>query len=138
MRLFASGALMALAVAAPSHAHQIESALTYLNGDLELRSNFSNGTPATGAVVRLLNPDGSAGDILGTTDASGQIRLDLSDVEDGRYDLQVDAGPGHRDYLDIPVNAGRVELDEVVQSPLMLLLVGLLVSVRKRQSGTVE
>jgi nickel transport protein len=138
MRWLTSCAVLAVAIATPVHAHQIESALTYLDGDLELKSNFSNGTPATGAVVRLLNPDGSAGDILGTTDASGQIRLDLSDVQDGRYDLQVDAGPGHRDYLDIPVTSGRVKLDDVVQSPLMFLLVGLLVSVRRRQSGSVR
>ena len=52
----------------------------------------------------------------------------------GRYDLQVDGGPGHRDYLEIPVQAGRVNLDEVVQSPLMLVLVGLLVNVRRRRT----
>ena len=138
MRLLTSGLLLAIAIASPGRAHQIESALTYLNGDLELRSSFSNGQPAEGAVVRLLNPDGSAGDVLGTTDASGQIRLDLSAFRDGRYDLQVDAGPGHRDYLDIPVNAGRVQLDEVVHSPVMLLLVGLLVSVRNRRAESAE
>ena len=112
--------------------HQIESALQYLDGDLELSTRFSNGEPASGAVVRLLNPDGTPGVELGRTDADGQVRLDLQAIEDGRYDLQVDGGPGHRDYLDIPVQQGRVRLDEVVQAPLTLMLVGLLVSVRRR------
>ena len=81
--------------------------------------------------MRLLNPDGTPGVELGRTDADGQVRLDLQAIEDGRYDLQVDGGPGHRDYLDIPVQQGRVRLDEVVQAPLTLMLVGLLVSVRR-------
>ena len=39
-------------VLAPAKAHQIESALNYLDGDLQLSSNFSNGEPTQGAVVR--------------------------------------------------------------------------------------
>tara|TARA_X000000950_G_C13903634_1_gene655902 strand:- start:3227 stop:3673 length:447 start_codon:yes stop_codon:yes gene_type:complete len=127
-----SAACLAAGIAAPGQAHQIESALQYLDGDLELSTRFSNGEPASGAVVRLLNPDGTPGVELGRTDADGQVRLDLQAIEDGRYDLQVDGGPGHRDYLDIPVQQGRVRLDEVVQAPLTLMLVGLLVSVRRR------
>ena len=134
MRLLLAAALLATAAASPTQAHQIESALTYLEGDLELSSQFSNGEPAAAAVVRLLKADGSPGEELGRTDASGQIRLNLKTIKDGRYDLQVDGGPGHRDYLDIPVQAGRVNLDEVVQSPLMLVLVGLLVNVRRRRT----
>ena len=127
-----SAACLAAGIASPGPAHQIESALQYLDGDLELSTRFSNGEPASGAVVRLLNPDGTPGVELGRTDADGQVRLDLQAIEDGRYDLQVDGGPGHRDYLDIPVQQGRVRLDEVVQAPLTLMLVGLLVSVRRR------
>ena len=55
-------------------------------------------------------------------------------MKDGRYDLQVDGGPGHRDYLEVPIQAGKVNLDEVVQSPLVLVLVGLLVSVQRRRN----
>ena len=127
-----SAACLAAGIASPGPAHQIESALQYLDGDLELSTRFSNGEPASGAVVRLLNPDGTPGVELGRTDADGQVRLDLQAIEDGRYDLQVDGGPGHRDYLDIPVQQGRVRLDEVVQAPLTLMLVGSLVSVRRR------
>ena len=120
------------AVLAPAKAHQIESALQYLDGDLQLSSSFSNGEPTQGAVVRLLNADGSPGQELGRTDAEGRLSLDLSNVGNGTVDLQVDGGPGHRDYLELPVQDGSVNLNEVVVFPFSLVLVGLLVSVRRR------
>ena len=116
----------------PVQAHQIESALSYLDGTLELSSSFSNGEPTKGAVVRLLNADGSAGTELGRTDASGKLKLDLSGVDDGVVDLQVDGGPGHRDYLEMRVNDGEVNPEAVVSLPVGLVLIGLLVSVRRR------
>ena len=120
------------AVLAPAKAHQIESALQYLDGDLQLSSSFSNGEPTQGAVVRLLNADGTPGHELGRTDADGRLSLDLSSVSNGTVDLQVDGGPGHRDYLELPVHDGEVNLNEVVVFPFSLVLVGLLVSVRRR------
>ena len=42
-------------------AHGVESTLRYLDGQLELNSSFSTGEPVEGAVVRLLEADGSAG-----------------------------------------------------------------------------
>ena len=119
-------------VLAPAKAHQIESALNYLDGDLQLSSKFSNGEPTQGAVVRLLNADGTPGQELGRTDADGRLSLDLSTVVNGTVDLQVDGGPGHRDYLELPVQDGAVNLNEVVVFPFSLVLVGLLVSVRRR------
>ena len=83
-------------------------------------------------MVRLLNPDGSTGQELGRTDASGTLQLDLRGVADGVVDLQVDGGPGHRDYLELPVDGGEVNLDAVVSLPVSLMLVWLLVSVRRR------
>ena len=56
-----SAACLAVGLTPPGQAHQIESALQYLDGDLELSTRFSNGEPASGAVVRLLNPDGTPG-----------------------------------------------------------------------------
>ena len=120
------------AVLAPAKAHQIESALQYLDGDLQLSSSFSNGEPTQGAVVRLLNADGTPGKELGRTDADGRLNLDLSTVDNGTVDLQVDGGPGHRDYLELPVHDGEVNLNEVVVFPFSLVMVGLLVSVRRR------
>ena len=118
----------------PTKAHQIESALHYLNGELELSSSFSNGEPTKGAVVRLLNADGSAGQELGRTDQAGRLTLHLGTVRDGVVDLQIDGGPGHRDYLEMPIQAGQVKLDEVVSLPVSLLLLGLLVSVQRRKN----
>ena len=117
---------------APAKAHQIESALQYLDGDLQLSSSFSNGEPTQGAVVRLLNADGTPGQELGRTNADGRLSLDLSTVGNGTVDLQVDGGPGHRDYLELPVHDGTVNVNEVVMLPFSLVLVGLLVSVRRR------
>ena len=119
-------------VLAPAKAHQIESALYYFDGDLQLSSSFSNGEPTQGAVVRLLNADGTPGQELGRTDAEGRLSLDLSSVDNGTVDLQVDGGPGHRDYLELPVQDGEVDLNEVVVFPFSLVMVGLLVSVRRQ------
>ena len=133
LRVLASLLLLGGLGAIPVQAHQIESALHYLNGELELSSSFSNGEPTQGAVVRLLNADGSAGQELGRTDRAGRLTLHLDTVPDGVVDLQIDGGPGHRDYLEMPVQAGQVKLDEVVSLPLSLVLVGLLVSVPRRK-----
>ena len=118
----------------PTKAHLIESALHYVNGELELSSSFSNGEPTKGAVVRLLNADGSAGQELGRTDQAGRLTLNLDTVRDGVVDLQIDGGPGHRDYLEMPVQAGQVKLDEVVSLPVSLVLLSLLVSVPRRKN----
>lgn len=82
--------------------------------------------------MRLLNADGTPGQELGRTDADGRLSLDLSTVVNGTVDLQVDGGPGHRDYLELPVHDGAVNLNEVVVFPFSLVLVGLLGSVRRR------
>ena len=55
------GSVLQGALLAPAKAHQIESALQYFDGDLQLSSSFSNGEPTQGAVVRLLNADGTPG-----------------------------------------------------------------------------
>ena len=130
----------------PARAHAIQSSLSYLDGTLELSSSFSTGLPAEGAVVRLLKADGTPGEELGRIDAEGKLGLHLPELQEGIVDLQVDGGPGHRDYLALPIRSGQVNLEEVVQqapgfpatnplawagsSPLLLGLVGLLVSVR--------
>ena len=132
LRQLATLLLLSPVTLMPVQAHQIESALSYLDGTLELSSSFSNGEPTKGAVVRLLNADGSAGTELGRTDASGKLKLDLSGVDDGVIDLQVDGGPGHRDYLEMRVNDGEVNPEAVGSLPVGLVLIGLLVSVRRR------
>ena len=100
-----------------AEAHGVESSLRYLDGQLELTSSFSTGEPVEGAVVRLLQADGTPGEELGRIDAEGRLQMTLPQLSDGLVDLQVDGGPGHRDYLTLPLQHGRVNLDEVVRSP---------------------
>lgn len=114
--LIASGSL-GLVQGQPAQAHAIESTLTYLNGNLELSSQFSTGTPVEGAVVRVLDANGKPGKELGRMDQQGTISLTLPSMQDGTLDLQIDGGPGHRDYLLLPIRAGKVKLEEVVIKP---------------------
>ena len=96
--------------------------------------------------MRLINADGTPGDELGEIGANGQLVLTLPDLVEGVLDLQVDGGPGHRDYLELPIRQGSVLLDEVVQTqnqftalpafawlgaPALLGLIGLMVKVRQ-------
>jgi nickel transport protein len=87
----------------PGWAHAIESSLeriTALNDELMLESRFSNGEPADDAVVRLLPPGGEPIEV-GRTDASGRIRFSLPSQAAEDWEVQVDGGPGHRDYLEL-------------------------------------
>lgn len=137
-------ALLGLALTQPlkTEAHGVESSLRYLEGQLELTSSFSTGEPVEGAVVRLLQADGTPGKELGRIDAEGKLEVTLPELADGLVDLQVDGGPGHRDYLTLPLQQGQVNLDEVVtgpggrdnlnwaMAPALVGIVGLMVRVR--------
>ena len=115
-----STALRALALAlllspAAAQAHGIESSLTRLESltnSLVLESRFSNGEPTSDAVVRLVAPDGESLE-LGRTNAEGQLSFALPKQANGEWELQVDGGPGHRDYLEMPVKAGQAQLDQI-------------------------
>ena len=141
--LMATTALgLALTQPMQAEAHGVESSLRYLDGQLELTSSFSTGEPVEGAVVRLLQADGTPGEELGRIDSDGRLQMTLPELSDGLVDLQVDGGPGHRDYLTLPLQQGRVNLDEVVMSPgsrnaldwamapVLVGMVGLMVRVR--------
>jgi nickel transport protein len=67
---------------------------------LQLESRFSSGEPAQSATVRLVPPQGEA-IVLGQTNAEGQLRFQLPRQAGSDWELQVDAGPGHRDYLEL-------------------------------------
>ncbi|WP_172820833.1 hypothetical protein [Cyanobium sp. NIES-981] len=87
----------------PVWAHAIESSLeriTAVNDELMLESRFSTGEPADDAVVRLLPPGGEPIEV-GRTDASGRIRFSLPSQAAKDWEVQVDRGPGHRDYLEL-------------------------------------
>jgi nickel transport protein len=90
--------------AAPVRAHAIESSLdrvTALNDELLLESRFGSGQPADDAVVRLLPPGGEPIEV-GRTDAEGRLRFRLPADAGSTWEVQVDRGPGHRDYLELP------------------------------------
>ena len=125
MALSFSRPLRALALAlllspAAAQAHGIESSITRLQSlsdSLMLESRFSNGEPTSDAIVRLVAPDGQAVE-LGRTDAEGQLSFALPKQANGDWELQVDGGPGHRDYLEMPVQQGQAQLDQISQRPL--------------------
>ena len=117
MRLRLLPALLFLGVAAaalsqaPALGHSIESSLervSSLTDQLVLESRFGNGQPAADAVVRLIPPGGQPIE-LGRTDALGQLRFQVPQDATAHWEVHVDQGPGHRDYLELPgkVHSGR-------------------------------
>jgi len=124
-------ALLAMASTTPVRAHGIESSLERLSplsagsftspakpsaakasrasakripsDTLQLESRFSSGEPAQSATVRLVPPQGEA-IVLGQTNAEGQLQFQLPSQAGSDWELQVDAGPGHRDYLELSEN----------------------------------
>jgi len=122
--LAAGGAALLLATLWPdqAQAHAIESSLDRLQSlrdALVLESRFSTGEPVVGAHVRLVPPGGGAGVELGQIDARGQLSFNLPKQADGTWELQVDGGPGHRDFLDLPVRQGQLQLDQVSEGPFI-------------------
>jgi len=108
-------ALGILLVPTAAWSHGIESSVTRLQSvsdALILQSRFSNGEPTSDALVRLVAPDGKALD-LGRTDRQGKLSFAMPSRVDGDWELQVDGGPGHRDYLEIPVQQGKAEPDQI-------------------------
>ena len=105
-------------MAAPGRveAHAIESSLDRLESlreGLMLESHFSNGEPVKGAMVRLVPPNGGQPVEVGQMNAQGRLSFNMPHGADGDWELQVDAGPGHRDFLEVPTQAGQAQLDRV-------------------------
>ena len=99
-------------------AHSIQSTVTHVHGSADqllLSSAFSSGVPTSNANVRLLTPGGQTLD-LGRTDAQGQLAFALPRGANGAWELQVDGGPGHRDYLAMPVQRGQAQLDQISEN----------------------
>jgi nickel transport protein len=85
------------------------------------------------AAVRLAPPDGRTPINLGRTDASGSLTFTLPSQAHANWELQVDGGPGHRDYLELPgVTAqarpagGAAEFTQTARHLGLLALVGCL------------
>lgn len=108
VRLTATTSLAALATLligpAPGYGHALETSLEQLSSltdQLVLDSRFGNGEPADDAVVRLVPPGGTPIEV-GRTDANGQLRFRLPQAATADWEVQVEKGPGHRDYLELP------------------------------------
>lgn len=119
--LLASAALLALAHPQAASAHAIQTTLESLGSlsraymgsstgaagpSFALASSFSTGAPVADASVRLMPPGGTP-IALGRTDARGQLNFQLPAGARADWEVQVDGGPGHRDYLELPKGALR-------------------------------
>jgi nickel transport protein len=103
---------------APAEAHAIQTNLERLDalsaslprtpaseGFIRLETSFSSGQPVASAQVRLVPPDGGAAIEVGRTDGQGRLTFALPKQARADWELQVDGGPGHRDYLELPGTA---------------------------------
>ncbi|MFN9619798.1 MAG: hypothetical protein ACK55X_08825 [Synechococcaceae cyanobacterium] len=131
----------------PVRAHAIESSLEHLHhhgqatplaaaaneaDQLRLQSSFSTGQPVVAAAVRLAPPNGAQPLELGRTDSAGQLTFTLPRQAGPDWELQVDGGPGHRDYLElpsvtaraVPPAAGRSELADATRQASLVALIG--------------
>jgi nickel transport protein len=123
--LLASAALLACAHPPAASAHAIQSSLETLSSlsraytgsstgagtgaagpSFALASSFSTGAPVADATVKLVPPGGTP-IALGRTDARGQLNFQLPAGAGSDWEIQVDGGPGHRDYLELPKGAVR-------------------------------
>ncbi|MFM7361389.1 MAG: hypothetical protein ACKO25_06125 [Cyanobium sp.] len=84
---------------------------------IRLDSSFSSGEPVTAAAVRLMSPDGATAIDLGQTDSQGRLTFAVPKQAGAGWELQVDGGPGHRDYLELPAPAAQAGAKAVAQPP---------------------
>lgn len=124
-----AGGLALLALPLPLRAHALESSLerlSQLNSQLLLESRFSTGEPADAAMVRLIPPAGEPIE-LGRTDADGRLQFQLPRQAGAGWELQVDRGAGHRDYLELPATPGPALSSATLPSATLLsgALIGL-------------
>ena len=111
-----AGAVVAAAGSAQAHAIQTNLEAFRNNHVLLLQSNFGNGEPAQAALVSLVPPGGQPIPV-GRTNSKGQLSFALPRDAHGAWDVQVDGGPGHRDYLSLPVTKGHADLNRISDGP---------------------
>jgi len=114
-RLFAGclgAAVISAASSAQAHAIQTNLEAFRNNHVLLLQSSFGNGQPARAALVTLVPPGGQPIPV-GRTNSKGQLSFALPSDANGEWDVQVDGGPGHRDYLSLPITKGQADLKRI-------------------------
>ena len=126
MPLLLGGCTLAVLVTPVVHAHGIESTLerlgrSTLNSPYQLDSKFSTGAPARDAAVRMVSPTGDTSVTLGHTNGDGQLTFTLPVQAKADWEVQVDAGPGHRDYLELPGTTPGALHSQAVSSPVQAL-----------------
>ena len=89
-----------LTVLGASHSHP-QASLPAAGSKLELASHFSTGLPARDATVRLIPSQGGTPIELGRTDADGRLAFVLPRGAGRDAEIQVDAGAGHRDWIEL-------------------------------------
>ena len=105
-------AVISTASSAQAHAIQTNLEAFRNNHVLLLQSSFGNGQPAQAALVTLVPPGGQPIPV-GRTNSKGQLSFALPNDANGEWDVQVDGGPGHRDYLSLPVTNGQADLKRI-------------------------
>ncbi len=114
LAFLAGGCGFALLCAPGARAHGIQSTLERLgsftsSSPYQLESRFSSGVPARDAAVRMVSPDGVDSVELGHTNNEGQLTFRLPAQARADWEVQVDAGPGHRDYMELPSSASATQ-----------------------------
>lgn len=89
-----------LTVVGASHSHS-QASLPAAGSRLELSSHFSTGLPARDASVRLIPAQGGDPIELGRTNADGRLAFALPAGSGPGAEIQVDAGAGHRDWIEL-------------------------------------
>jgi len=89
-----------LSVMGAPHSH-LQAGLTTPGSKLELASHFSTGMPARDASVRLIPAQGGTPIELGRTNADGRLAFALPAGIGRDAEIQVDAGAGHRDWIEL-------------------------------------
>jgi nickel transport protein len=89
-----------LTVVGASHSH-LEASIPAAGSKLELASHFSTGLPARDASVRLIPAQGGTPIELGHTNADGRLAFALPAGTSRDSEIQVDAGAGHRDWIEL-------------------------------------
>lgn len=109
----------------PAFSHAVETQFKGLGSGslLQLESSFSSGEPLANAEVRLESHDGERSIALGSTDANGRFSATLPELESNQWDVVIDGGVGHRDYLGLDEG---MQLSRGSRRPLLWAMAGLL------------
>lgn len=126
MPLLLGGCTLAFLGTPVVHAHGIESTLerlgrSTLRSPYQLESRFSTGLPARDAAVRMVSPTGDTSVELGHTNGDGQLTFTLPSQARADWEVQVDAGPGHRDYVELPGTVPGALHSQAAPSPFLFL-----------------